>query len=943
MADAGVPPLPVEISIPTTETRTGTMGMQSYTAYCVKVVDFGKPYQIERRFDDFKRIHEALSPTAPHLPPLPEKKWMASTDQSVVEQRRPAFEKMLQEMLRSEAVLFEKDQQFFKFLELQPPTMAACRFLCPAGRIPYLLQVGKLLDPKFEKEHAYRLGHPSVVRVNLSLLELESLAGGPKPAPDPEPVKDEAAANEAAPVDASPSKKTTGDEAEALHEKREAACVEMLRYAVQHGGDAARKAFLGGGGLAAFLRTLCRAGVREKRKGTVEVVPDSRVRAGLNAVVTSEGERFEETFAHFMGAGGVRVLVGFHSAELLELPSFADLLAKLLWRAWEPPTQTAFLSQEPGDGLRLLSALFGATSTISRVLAGLLVSALVVGDLLEIDLQMKSAAGLEKLLEDVAATEPVWAKPIVGTESGENGAANDSLTASLGQVVGRSDKGVARLLACVQAPCGEEWGGGMAQGDHPRWAACALALWCLLKLRLPPAKIAGIRPILPVLAAGGHQRAAWLAGELLLLLASAPPGEGEPPAQDTAAELRAVDMVCGDQLLLSQRSLHQELSGCQQEIEQQRHMVNCLGTPGLSSAAFGPVEGCIGKLAEARKAVAQALESAESRQGEAQLEVEALAAGAPLEGGRPEVAGASEMRPILEDLAQLEENLAGRTAVLAEFRERRDGLQTATAEAQSALQAAESNASSLREKLTEAERQVAEKRREAQSRRAALSSDTSVVKEQLERECQQCKQAMEGLRQKREEMQKGELGGKAEADAMAALKEEAAKLRERHNKAQAQLQSLNPQDLQEQANQLDEEARAFEAQRDNLRAEQQGLEDHEGECRQYWQSVLAELQGVRRQCDEAEAAAREADSLVQARRQALRPLWKRWSAAWLGHLERLQGVQRSNAQLRGAVQAGWETLHAEQGVRSALLAEAQRLRAEVDSLICLLEQTPVLE
>lgn len=61
------------------------------TFFVPRVNDFGREYELERRYEEFSNLHADLSricgPDA--LAPLPEKKMWMSTDQATVEERKP--------------------------------------------------------------------------------------------------------------------------------------------------------------------------------------------------------------------------------------------------------------------------------------------------------------------------------------------------------------------------------------------------------------------------------------------------------------------------------------------------------------------------------------------------------------------------------------------------------------------------------------------------------------------------------------------------------------------------------------------------------------------------------------------------------------------------------------------------------------------------------------
>eukprot|EP00913_Durusdinium_trenchii_P025686 g24107.t1 len=142
------------IQITSTEERSSML--KSWSVYLLEVDDFGRKFTLEKRFDDFNQLHSDLREVEPGMPPLPEKKFMASTDASVVAERKPAFERILRYLLRSEVAVHEKAQTLFKFLELPPAAVVAFRYLFKTQRVAFARQCGKLTDPKWEKDDGLR-------------------------------------------------------------------------------------------------------------------------------------------------------------------------------------------------------------------------------------------------------------------------------------------------------------------------------------------------------------------------------------------------------------------------------------------------------------------------------------------------------------------------------------------------------------------------------------------------------------------------------------------------------------------------------------------------------------------------------------------------------------------------------------------------------------------
>lgn len=79
----------VTAEIVRTDVKSTMVG--THTVYVIKVNDFDKTKEVERRFDDFNNLHQELSRIcgADALSPLPEKGWFKSTDAETVAVRKP--------------------------------------------------------------------------------------------------------------------------------------------------------------------------------------------------------------------------------------------------------------------------------------------------------------------------------------------------------------------------------------------------------------------------------------------------------------------------------------------------------------------------------------------------------------------------------------------------------------------------------------------------------------------------------------------------------------------------------------------------------------------------------------------------------------------------------------------------------------------------------------
>ncbi|CAE7255927.1 unnamed protein product [Symbiodinium natans] len=546
--------LPIQIQINTTEERSSML--KSWSVYMVEVNDFGRKFTVEKRFDDFDRLHADLREMDAGMPPLPEKKFMQSTDASVVAERKPAFERILRHLLRSEAAVHEKQQTIFKFLELPTPAVVAFRYLFKTQRLASARQCGKLTDPKWEKDHAYRLTHPAVVRTSLRLLgegALLEAAEAAAAAPDLSPDSEDGAAEKPAPPRRDPA---------ALAEA-EASVVEILRFAVANGNEQTRQFFLQEKGLSALLGFIFRKGMKEPANG-----PDPRARGVLNALIKTEGDKFAAVFASFLETGGLAALRA--GTSLLQQPSFAEFVSKLLWLAWELQVQQVFLAEEQSrEALGLLSALFDCPSKGARVCAGLLLACALANRQLA-GREEQAAAGVAQLAQEMVASSPCWL---------EEERPQDTELRSFVQGLGQSPDRFSRILLCVEAPWRHNDGSPPGE-DSPLWPGCCFALWSLLAMRAEPTRLQSLRAVLPAVAQDAPAPARWLAGQLLLQLQLQVPadlsaaGAGQEAIVETSIQERAaLEAALLEEIEHSRHGLQAQLATSSEVIQTQQHLV----------------------------------------------------------------------------------------------------------------------------------------------------------------------------------------------------------------------------------------------------------------------------------------------------------------------------------------------------------------------------------
>ncbi|CAK9034408.1 PX domain-containing protein [Durusdinium trenchii] len=572
-------PSPLQIQITSTEERSSML--KSWSVYLLEVDDFGRKFTLEKRFDDFNQLHSDLREVEPGMPPLPEKKFMASTDASVVAERKPAFERILRYLLRSEVAVHEKAQTLFKFLELPPAAVVAFRYLFKTQRVAFARQCGKLTDPKWEKD-SYRLSHPAVLRTSLRLLE-------------------EGALKEAEPE---------------VQGEAEVAVVEMLRFALGSGNETTRQFFLQEKGVGVLLRYIFRKGKKDPSAG-----PDQRARGVLNALIKVEGEHFPAVMADFLQKGGVSALQ--EGTELLRHPGFADFISKLLWIAWDVQVQQVFFAESSRpEALALLSQLFVCPSKGARVCAGLLLANALCHDQLGAERNAAQAAeGLRQLTEEMASLG-----------SWESQEPEDVEVRNLVQGLGQNAERFGRILTCAQAPW-EQNQGQLPDEGSPLWPGATFSLWCLLRMKPDPSRLSQLRPALPAVAQGAPPRARWLAGELLLQLQLQVPSQLDSKmdaiVETSIQERTALELSLQEMFEHTRRSLQSELGESSQVIETQQRLLELRQQPlpmatGSSVAGSGwhqPLEAALAKLQTAREELSRALTDAARQRETAQSAV----------------------------------------------------------------------------------------------------------------------------------------------------------------------------------------------------------------------------------------------------------------------------------------------------------------------------------
>eukprot|EP00931_Biecheleriopsis_adriatica_P035028 TRINITY_DN20191_c0_g2_i1.p1 TRINITY_DN20191_c0_g2~~TRINITY_DN20191_c0_g2_i1.p1 ORF type:complete len:992 (-),score=286.58 TRINITY_DN20191_c0_g2_i1:77-3052(-) len=953
--------LPLQVAIPNTEERSSML--KSFTVYIVEINDFGRKYQIERRFDDFAKLHADLLEVDPNMPPLPEKRMFASTDASVVAERKPAFERILRHLLRSEEVVLEKHQTLFKFLELPAPAVVSFRYLFKGQRLNYARQSGKLTDPKYEKEHAYRLSHPAMVRTSLRLLASEgALQDALKAAQaSKEPsVGEEGSGGYAslggAEESNSPDKGSFGESTPpapkrndaAVIQEAEAAIVEMLRFGVANGSEQVRKFFLQEKGIAVVLSYIFRKGRSQVTADAQAAGPDQRARNVLNALIKAEGDKFPSVFAAFLETGGVSALSS--GIDLLQQnQGFADFVSKLLWIAWDQEAQRAFLAEAHSrEALGLLGALFQCPSKGARVCAGLLLACALANQLLE-GREAQAAAGVSTLTEEMVASAPCW--PENGKETAE-----DAELSQFVQGLGQSDERFSRILTCAQAPW-QLHGGNLPGEDSPLWPGASFALWCLLKMRPKPPRLALLRPALPAVAQNAPMRVRWLAGEILLMLQLQVPSDlssvesDQPIVEMTFQERAAMEAALLEQFEHGRRSLNSELhqsskviadqQGLAEERQRPLPLASSLQDAAKAAGQAGwqqPLEVALSRLAAARKELSSTLVAAHTKRDAAEQSVREVL---DLQlGDSTEEAEDRQMENLMMSLRQTEADYEARRSEQEQCRAFLQQHDDGVAAANSAMEEADKAVQDMRKRISEHEAEISNRQREVQSKRTMASSDLSALRSNLSSELDRIKQQQTKLRERALQVQASTLpdGGAQDSstaqEEMAKLKAEAARLKARAAELEQEQRSVtvDPAQLEQQALEAEAAVQRLCDQREGLRAELQRLEDIHLQARSDWQQTMSGLQQARQTKEVADLQATSLRRQMEGQWASWQPIWSRRLQAWRGRSQALCRARQGSELLSAATALGWEGLRKEFSVRRETMVAVNDLQQSLAEL-----------
>eukprot|EP00400_MALV-I_sp_L67-5_P001104 gene1104-461_t len=515
---------PFGVSIESTATKTQLGGLQTYTAYAIKVKDFGDEKIVERRYAEFCSLHEQLSAVCKDIPALPAKQWFASADQNVVQVRKPALEKILQSCITDVEAVNEKNRLLWNFLEVPTPAVVAARFLCKDGHIRFLKQLAKLADEKYAAEHGHRLYHPVVLKNVIEVIENSQR---------PSQKADEHHADPNLPV---------------LDDEELAAAMEVLRYVVMNADG--RQRFLELGGIGILLNLFYRDAI-----GNESGPPNDSVKKVLNTLIGAEKDNFPSTLrAYLIESNGLEFIADY----LVPYDGLHEILSKLFWIGFEQEVQQAFV--EHPRGLATLSQLFVSPSANCRVVSGLMLSVLLAFGYFDNDMGRKSkvSSGITNLLADLK----------VSTEEGQSGDSSKSLVEEAFLKNLGFQKGLARLASCL----------GVAN-DVEKSIAAEFALWVLVMMRpsVQNLKSTGIPTGLLSLMTAADPKVRWTAAELLLHIrvTEASIESPEPDAHvHLAEEEQSLAQALQEQLVNSANQLQVDVQQKSSVMGKQREIVD---------------------------------------------------------------------------------------------------------------------------------------------------------------------------------------------------------------------------------------------------------------------------------------------------------------------------------------------------------------------------------
>jgi len=699
----------------------------------------------------------------------------------------------------------------------------------------------------------------------------------------------------------------------------------MLRFALVSGSEATRQFFLQEKGLGVLLRYIFRKGKKEPTTG-----PDQRARGVLNALIKVEGEHFPAVMAEFLEAGGIADFE--EGLDLLQHPGFADFISKLLWIAWEVQVQQVFFAEaHRPEALGLLSKLFVCPSKGARVCAGLLLANALCHAQLGHEREAQAAEGLRQLTEEMASC-------------GESQEADDQEVRTFVQGLGQSAERFARILTCAQAPWQQNQG-QLPVEEHPLWAGATFSLWCLLRMRSDPARLADLRPALPAVAQGGPPRARWLAGELLLQLQLQVPAQLSPKMPEAMVETciqerGALESALQEMFEHSRSDLHAQLAENTQVIETQQRLIQERQQPlpitagGNSSEGWHQLlEAALAKLKKTRQELSGVLSEADQRRHSAESAVREV-----LEMDLSDLSEAEDQAMVqqLQSMRQTEVEYLARCHEQDQQSSSLRSEEEQVANAKTGMENAEKVLQEMRNRIASYEADISTRQKEVQNKRTMASSDMQATRNHLSSELEGIKQKQTKLRERALQLQ-SEMQGDGSSEAakeMERLKAEAGRLKGRAAEVSQELQaaSVDPQQLEQQASAAERAVQHLCEQRDELRSELQGLEEEHLQARSDWQQAVSSLQHARQEKEVADLQSSTLKRQLEGQWTSWHPLWSKRLQAWRSRSQVLAKAGKAAELLSRAAQDAWNMLRREAALRHEALEAVENLQHQLSTL-----------
>lgn len=849
---------PFSVSIESTSTKTQLGGLQTYTAYNVKVKDFGAERTIERRYAEFSSLHEQLAAVCRDIPPMPAKQWFASADTNIVAVRKPALEKILQAAIADADVVNEKNRLLWNFLEIPTPAVVAARFLCENGQIRFMKQLGKLTDEKYVKEHGHRLYEPRVLNTVVHTLEHSQR---------PAQKADEAHKDDNLPL---------------LDDEELAAAMEVIRYVITT--DQGRPLFLQLGGIGTLLNLFYRDAI-----GNASAPPNEGVKKALNTLIGAEKDNFPATLrAYLIDADGLQFIADY----LVPFDGLHEILSKLFWIGFETEVQQAFVDHP--RGLATLSQLFVSPSANCRVVGGLMLSCLLAFGYFDNDPGRKSkvSSGMVNLLSDLK----------VSTEAGDNAGepgksvVEEAFLKNLG-----FQKGLVRLASCL----------GVA-GDPDKTISAEFALWVLVMMRPPiqQLKSTGIPKGLLSLMTNQDPKVRWTAAELLLHIrvTEASIESPEPDAHlHLAEEEQSLAQALQEQLVQSVQQIQTEVTAKKGSIGQQREVVDhrC-GEKVDASADFAQFDQQLAKYFETRKELEGQMKKAERQMIEIDEGLNTITDEVGCAHDPKNINIMREMEQSAAQAAQLRTHLDTYNEQLAERQVEVDGFTKN-------LKDTEAEVLSSRTTIAECEHKMTAKQTEAMYFRDLANSDVEAKTAYMTQELNRLKGELLQMKEKISTTPPAE-----QQELLSLFKSTKEKAKTMQDELKG-LQEQDPKAAAETAASREKEAEELRQKRDGLRAKQEQDEASANVLREHLATSTGILGQIRADRD---GIATQISALATVQNGKWTTLREELSAKhkdWKVRIHGLKNAQNADARIADRQEEIWAKLEEEKDQRLKLV------------------------